>query len=161
MTSSFSSIGTPSAEEELRGRATHRSRAMTDDPLKSIVKSIEGLEEKQKALLKKKRGIYTEAKKANPDLNTKALRKIIAERRMPDREQVEAAMHNYRVALGMAVNDVANGATLRQAADRHGVRKSAVHRAVPREARTELGHRADDGLDVPKQLDQRRERPST
>ena len=51
---------------------------------------------------REKRDIYTEAKKADPDLNTKALRRVIAERRMPDREQIEAAMHNYRVALGMA-----------------------------------------------------------
>jgi uncharacterized protein (UPF0335 family) len=114
---------------------------MTDDKVKSIVEKIERLEEKQQALLTEKRRIYTEAKKAKPDLNTKALRKIIAERRMKDREQVEAAMHNYRVALGMAVNDVANGASLRDAEAKHGIPKSTIqrHRTVPREEKNGNG----------------------
>ena len=124
-----------------------------------IVDRIERLEEQQKALLADKRAIYTEAKKAN--LNPKALRKIIAERRMPDREQVEAAMHNFRVALGMAVIDVANGASLREAEAKHGISKSTIHRAVPRKEKSEMGQQVDDGLDIPKHLDRRPDQPST
>ena len=60
---------------------------------------------------------------------------------MPDREQVEAAMHNYRVALGMAVNDVTNGASLREAAAKRGVPKSTLHDAVRREEKSEPGQR--------------------
>jgi predicted DNA-binding transcriptional regulator AlpA len=45
-----------------------------------------------------------------------------------------------------AVNDVANGATLRQAADRHGLSKSAVHRAVPREENSQEGQPAETPL---------------
>lgn len=114
---------------------------MTNNLLNSIVARIERLEEEQKTLLAAKRGIYTEAKDA--DFNTKALRRVIAERRMKDREQIVADMQAYRIALGMAVNDVANGATLREAADRHGVSKSAVHRAVPREENSQEGQPAE------------------
>src|SRR5262249_22046067 len=79
-----------------------------------------------------KQRIYAEAKEAG--INTKALRKVIAERRMTDREEIVARMHEYRVALGMAVNDVANGASVRKAATKYGVSKSTLHRhAVPRE----------------------------
>jgi uncharacterized protein (UPF0335 family) len=124
-----------------------------------IVDRIERLEEKQKALLADKRAIYTEAKKAN--LNPKALRKIIAERRMKDREQIVADMNAYRIALGMAVNDVANGASLREAAAKHGIPKSTLHDAVRREEKSELGQQADDDLAYPKHLDQRPDQPST
>src|SRR5262245_4826928 len=84
---------------------------MTESKLKSIVDRIERLEEQQKTLLAKERGIYLEAEKAGYDI--KALRRIVAERRMPDREQIVAKMQAYRVMLGMAVNDVAIGATVR------------------------------------------------
>src|SRR5262245_14364946 len=109
---------------------------MTDGKLQSIVDRIERLEQKQRALLADKRAIYIAAEKAS--LNTKALRRIIAERRMMDREQFEADMHAYRVALGMAVNDVANGASLREAEAKHGIPKSTIHDAVRREEISEV-----------------------
>ena len=130
---------------------------MTDINLKSIVGRIEPLEEKQKALLADKRAIYMEAKKAG--FNTKALRKIIAERRMKDREEVLARIHEYRVALGMAVYDVGNGASLREAATKHGVAKSTIHDAVRREEKAKIGQPAEDTLELPAHL--RRPRPTT
>lgn len=131
------------------------------DPIKSIVDRIEHLEEKQRTLLLAKRAVYTEAKKADPEFNTKAMRKIIAERRMKDGEQVEAAMHAYRNALGMAVNDVANGASLREAAMKNGIPKSTLHDAVRQEKKSEPGQQAHYNLDLPEFLDRRRHRPST
>src|SRR5262249_52894703 len=110
---------------------------MTDNKLKSIVDRIERLEEEQKALLETKRGIYLEAKKA--ELNPNALPSIIAERPIPDRNQFEADMRHYRIAPGMAVNDVANGASLRDAAAKHSIPKSTIHDAVRREKKTEIG----------------------
>ena len=114
---------------------------MTDDPLKTIVERIERLEERQQAVLTDKRRIYTEAGAAG--FNVKALRKIIAQRREKDWAQIAADMHDYQIRLGMAVNDVAQGSTLRQAADQHGVSKSAVHRAVPREENSQEGQPAE------------------
>ena len=58
---------------------------------------------------------------------------------MTDREQVEAAMHEYRVALGMAVNDVANGASVRDAAAKRGISKSTIHACCP--TRGKIGNR--------------------
>jgi uncharacterized protein (UPF0335 family) len=113
---------------------------MTDQlklKLQFIVDRIERLEEERRALLAAKRAIYTEAKNAN--LIPKALRGIIAERRQKDWAQIEAAKHEYRVALGMAVNDVANGASLREAAATHGISKSTIHDAVRRAEKSEIG----------------------
>jgi len=114
---------------------------MTDNSLKSIVDRIERLEAQQKVALADKRRIYTEAGAAG--FNVKALRKIIAQRREKDWAQIAADMHDYQFRLGMAVNDVAQGSTLRQAAERHGVSKSAVHRGVPREENSQEGQPAE------------------
>jgi uncharacterized protein (UPF0335 family) len=106
--------------------------------LKSFVDRIERLEEEQRAIGSDKRDVYGEVKSAG--YNTKALRKIIAERRQKDREQIEADMEAYRVALGMAVEAVSNGDTsLRRAAKQFGVSKSAIHRLVPREEKSASG----------------------
>jgi len=116
---------------------------MTDSKLQSIVDRIEGLEEKRKALLGDQRRIYVEAERAG--FNAKALRKIIAERRMPDRDQIVAKMQAYRDALRMAVNDVVNGASLRETAAKRGVPKSTIQRhAVPRQEKTEMGQPVED-----------------
>ena len=114
------------------------------DQLKSTVNRIERLEEQQRGVLADKRRVYDEAKAAG--YNVKALRKIIAQRREKDWAQIAADMHDYQIRLGMAVNDVADSATLRQAADRHGVSKSAVHRAVPREENSQEGQSAETPL---------------
>src|SRR5262249_1604532 len=127
--------------------------------LKSIVERIESLGEQQRALLTAKRGIYAEAKKAGFD--TRALRRIISERRMKDREQIYAKMRDYRSALGMAVNDVEHGASLREAAAKYGISKSTLQRAVPREEEPEMGQPVDDPLDIPEHLRRRREQSTT
>src|SRR5690242_174155 len=111
---------------------------MSDPRLKSIVERIERLEEEQRAIGGDKRDIYAKAKDAG--YNPKALRKIIAERRLKDREALEAEMDAYRIALGMAVEAATNGdMSLRQAAKAFGVSKSAVHRAVPHEEKITSG----------------------
>jgi hypothetical protein len=81
--------------------------------------------------------------------NTKMLRRFIAERRMPDRDQIEAAMRDMRIALARAVNDVADGVEPERGASKNGVSKSTLHRAVPREDNLPMGQAADDGLEVP------------
>jgi uncharacterized protein (UPF0335 family) len=129
---------------------------MIDNELKARVERIERLEQEENALKAEKRHIYAGAKDAG--YNPKALRRIIAERRMKDREQIEADMRAYRIALGMAVNDVANGASVREASAKHGIPKSTIHDAVRREEKTEIGQSADDGMDIPPHL--QRPRPS-
>ena len=132
---------------------------MIDSNFRSIVNDIERLEEQQRVLLANKRNIYTKAK--NSGIDIKALRKIITERRMPDREQVETAMRDMRIALEMAVNDVADGASLRLAAAKYDIPKSTLHDAVRREVNVQPGQQVDDDLDIPKHLDQRRDRSGT
>jgi uncharacterized protein (UPF0335 family) len=128
---------------------------MTYNGLKSIVDRIERLEGQQKTVLTDKRAVYTEAGALG--YNVKALRKIIAQRREKDWLQIAADMHDYQVRLGMGVNDVANGASLREAAAKHGVSKSTLHRrAVPSEEKSEMGQPADDDLEYPDFLDGRR-----
>jgi len=131
---------------------------MNGNTVISIVERIEDLEKEQKALLEGKRNIYTEATKAG--INAKALRQVVAERRMKDREQFEAHKRALRIALGMAVNDVAEGASLREAAAKHGVAKSTLHRAVPREEKIEMGRpQGDDYRAVPRETKSKIEQP--
>lgn len=69
--------------------------------VREFVERIENLEAEKKTFTDDIREVYAEAKKA--DLNTKALRRLIVERRQ-DREAVEEleeAMDIYRHALGM------------------------------------------------------------
>ena len=120
---------------------------MTDAKLRSVFDRIGRLEERQSSVLAEKRAVYTEAK--NAGYNTKALRRIIAQQRQKDWEQTAADMHAYQIALGMAVNDVANGASLRAAAAKHGIAKSTIHDAVRREEKSETGQPAEDGLEIP------------
>ena len=113
---------------------------MIDDDVVSIVFEVERWEKKQKSALANKNDVYLKAKRAG--LNVKALRRIIAERKMPDREQVEADAKAYRMQLGMAIEDVANGASLREAGLKHGIAKSTIHDAVRREEESEVGQPA-------------------
>ncbi len=111
---------------------------MTDTKLKSIVDRIERLEEEQRALGGDKRDIYVEAKSAG--YNPKALRKVIAQRKQKDQAEVEADMDAYRHALGMASFAVQLGElSIRKAAKKYGVSKSAVQRTVPREEKPAIG----------------------
>jgi uncharacterized protein (UPF0335 family) len=110
---------------------------MNGDKLKIIVDGIERLEEKQRALLADKRRIYVEAEKAG--YNGKALRRVIAERRMPDREQIVAAMNSYRVTLGLAVNDVAGfSADCMTSASPRKTLGSSARRCAPRSCSASL-----------------------
>lgn len=71
--------------------------------LKAFVERIEKLEEEKKAINDDIRDVYTEAKANGFDV--KALRKIIAIRKMDpqEREELEALVETYMHALGMSV----------------------------------------------------------
>jgi uncharacterized protein (UPF0335 family) len=99
--------------------------------LKSFVDRIENVEGEQRDLGSDKRDIYKEVKGAGYD--TKIVRKVVALRRLndADRDEQEALLEAYKVALGMAVDSVRDeGLSLREAASRHGVSKSSIHRAL-------------------------------
>lgn len=74
--------------------------------LRAIVERIERLEEEKKAIADDIKDVYGEAKANGYD--TKALRKIVAERKQDrnEREEAEAVLDLYRHALGMLTNDV-------------------------------------------------------
>lgn len=108
--------------------------------LKSIVERIERLEEERKAASSDIKDIYSEAKGVGYD--TKTLRKVIAARKLDpsDREEQETLFETYMHALGdgveSAVRAVHAGAlSIRAAAKATGVKRSTIHRAVPKEGR--------------------------
>lgn len=106
--------------------------------LKSFVTRIEKLEEEQKAIGGDKCDVYTELKAAG--YNPKAVRKIIQQRRAKPDAELQADIETYQHALGMAAEAASNGdMSLRKAAEKFGVSKSAVHRAVPREEKPARG----------------------
>lgn len=72
------------------------------DQIRSIIERVEHVEEEIKELGKDKTEIYLEAKGNGYDV--KALRKIVAIRRedAQKREQAQAILDTYLVALGMA-----------------------------------------------------------
>lgn len=113
------------------------------DKLQSYVDRIERLEEERKAINGDVKDIYSEVK--SNGYNPKALRRIVAERRKTPDPQLEADMDAYRVALGMAVNDVKAGDSLRKAATKHGVSKSTLQRAVPRKSDGTVRHDPETG----------------
>ena len=71
--------------------------------LKALVERIEKLDEEKKALSDDIRDVYSEAKAGGFD--TKALRRIIALRKMDptEREELDALVDMYCKALGMGV----------------------------------------------------------
>jgi uncharacterized protein (UPF0335 family) len=91
--------------------------------LESFADRIDRLEEERKAIGADVKDVYTEVDKAG--YNTKALRKVLAERRKKTDAELEAEIDRYRVALGMP------GATYRSVAEDLGVPKSTLHRLVP------------------------------
>jgi uncharacterized protein (UPF0335 family) len=99
---------------------------MGDAKLKSFVDRIETIETEQREVGKGKREVYDEAKDAG--YNTKALRRLISERRMKDRDEITEAMDGYRVALGMAAAAVRDGMSLDDASEEYGFSRSAIHR---------------------------------
>jgi uncharacterized protein (UPF0335 family) len=74
--------------------------------LRSIVERIERLEEEKKAIADDIKDVYGEAKANGYD--TKALRKIVSERKQDanEREEAEAILDLYRGALGMIASDI-------------------------------------------------------
>jgi uncharacterized protein (UPF0335 family) len=136
--------------------------------LQAIVERIEKLEADRNATSADIREMYTEAK--GQGYNVKALRGIVRERRQDavERAEMEATMDAYRAELGMAVQLVERGLSLREAARATGVSKSAIHRAV---AVPDVSHETDsgtpaapqagaeDGLAIPADLDRRQPSP--
>ena len=100
----------------------------------------------------------------------KALRKVVRERQQnsAERAEEEATMNAYRAELGMAVELVEGGLSLREAARAMGVSKSSIHRAL---AVPDVSHETDSGtsyasqagaedtLDFPAHLDRRQPLP--
>ena len=74
---------------------------MTNSGIKTFVSRIEVLEAEKRDLAADIKDIYAEAKSAG--YNTKALRKVIAERRIDaaKRQELEETMDQYRHALRM------------------------------------------------------------
>ena len=88
--------------------------------LRSFVERIERLEEERKGLGVDIRVIYSKAKDAGFD--TKALRKIIAERRMKDadRHELNELLDLYRHALGMLDGTPLGDAAVKKATKKLG-----------------------------------------
>ncbi len=100
------------------------------DRLKSFIERIEKLDEEQRAIGGDKRDVYAEADGVGYD--KKVLRKIVQRRRLDAAERAEQddLQHVYEHALGMAVDLVRDGASLREAERQTGISKSVIHRAI-------------------------------
>jgi uncharacterized protein (UPF0335 family) len=135
--------------------------------LLGIVEGIEKLEEDNSANRASIRERYTEAN--GKGYNVKALKRIVRERRQDagERAEMEATMDAYRAELGMAVQLVEGGLSLREASRVTGVSKSSIHRALPV---PDVSHETDSGtadaqagaednLDFPVHLDRRQPSP--
>lgn len=110
---------------------------MADAQIKSYFDRIERLEEEKRAIGADVRSVYDEAKDAGHD--PRAMRKIVAERRMKDREAIMEAMDGYRLALGMAAAAVRDGMPLDAAAEEYGFSRSAIHRESQRDENQSSG----------------------
>jgi uncharacterized protein (UPF0335 family) len=105
----------------------------TNGHLPGIVERIEKLEQDRQGVTADLRGVYTEAK--SEGFNVKALRRIVRERQqdVTERAEMQATMDAYRAELGMAVQLVESGLSLREAERATGVRTGAGGReASPR-----------------------------
>ncbi len=71
------------------------------DELRLLIERIERLEEEKKAIADDVRDVYSEAK--SNGYCSKTMRKVIALRRMEthDRQEADALIETYRVALGL------------------------------------------------------------
>jgi uncharacterized protein (UPF0335 family) len=108
----------------------HNSGPVRADRLKSFVERIEKLEEERKAIGGDIRDVYAELKGVGYDVKT--TRKVVALRQMDAaaRAEQEALLDVYKHALGMAVELVGSGLSLREAARATGASKSSIHRAL-------------------------------
>jgi uncharacterized protein (UPF0335 family) len=87
------------------GLKGHNSGGAAGAQLRAFVERIERLEEDKKAIADDIKDVYAEAKGTGFD--TKALRKIVAERKQDQAERLEfeTILDLYRHALGMALSD--------------------------------------------------------
>lgn len=78
------------------------SEVIAGDQLRLLIERVERLEEEKKGIADDIRDVYSEAKSTGFD--TKTMRAIIQLRKMEkhDRDEHDALMDTYRVALGMA-----------------------------------------------------------
>jgi uncharacterized protein (UPF0335 family) len=122
--------------------------------LKSFVDRIEQSEQDRQTVNRKISDIYKEVRSVG--YNPKALRRVVAERKMKDRERLFADMDEYRSALNDAVEMVRDGASLRKASQETGVSKSSIHRklAVPPASQTD--NPSEDDLEPPPHLRRRK-----
>lgn len=81
----------------------HNSRGAAAGQLRAFVERIERLEEEKKTIADDIKDVYAEAKGSGFD--TKAIRKIVSERKQDQAERLEfeSILDLYRHALGMAV----------------------------------------------------------
>jgi uncharacterized protein (UPF0335 family) len=88
-------------EDEVDEAPRTAGSSIARDQLRSLVERIERLEEEKQALAADIKEVYAEAK--GNGFDTKVLRKLIALRRVDraEREEVEALLDVYMVALGM------------------------------------------------------------
>jgi uncharacterized protein (UPF0335 family) len=97
-------------EDDLVGKPGHNSRNRTDDEtpqtvaagqLRAIIERIERLAEEKATIADDMKDVYAEAKGTGFD--TKAIRKIVAERKQDraERQEFESILDLYRHALGM------------------------------------------------------------
>lgn len=101
---------------------------MTD--LTSLVSRIERNREEKRALTEHERDIFTEAKSAGYDC--KALRRVLQRRAMGDAAvaELDGLVDAYEAALGgkaVAAEELARGASVRQAAKKAGISVGAAH----------------------------------
>jgi uncharacterized protein (UPF0335 family) len=115
---------------------------MINAQLPSIVERIEKLEGDRRGVGADIRAAYKDAK--SKGFNVKALHGIVRERQqdVTERAEMQATMDAYRAELGMAVQLVESGLSLREAERATGVSKSSIHRAL---AVPEVSHATDSG----------------
>lgn len=88
-----------------RSNSQADTHGIARDQLRSFIERIERLEEEKKTITDDIKDVYGEAKATGFD--SKALRKIISERRQDadERMEFESILDVYRVALGMIAPD--------------------------------------------------------
>src|SRR5712675_2103918 len=113
---------------------------ITNTQLPRIVEHIEKLEGDRRGVSADIRAAYKDA--ASKGFNVKALHRVVRERQQDadERAEMEATMDAYRAELGMAVQMVESGLSLREAERATGVSKSSIHRAL---AVPEVSHATD------------------
>ena len=115
---------------DARKAKTKAAEPVSQGRVKSFLERIERLEEEKAALQGDIKDIYSEAKGVGYDTGT--LRWLVRERKIDaaDRAERDALRETYLHALGMAVELVRDGLSLREAGRITGASKSSIHRAL-------------------------------